>query len=510
MQTDTDSAAALDPDVCWNAIASRDARFDGTFFTGVLTTGIYCRPVCPARTPHRKNVRFYSCAAAAEQAGFRPCRRCRPETAPGSPAWSGTSSTVARALRLIDEGALDTADVNELAARLGVGERHLRRLFDHHLGASPIAVAQTRRVHFARLLLDGSDLPVADIAAASGFSSLRRFHSAFRETFGRTPGALRASARDPRSNGAAPGRGISLQLAVRAPYDWNATFAFLAVRAIPGVESVVNGVWRRAIVTKRRVILVEATPDASGRALHVRLSEPPGGDLATIVERVRRVFDLGANPAEIGAHLSSDPLLLDLVRARPGLRQPTVWHPFEACVRAIVGQQISVKAATTILGRIARECGKEAPGFEEWGITHVFPLPDALANSKLTTVGLPASRRDTIRELSRRIVEDETVLTGEDAATRLRAIRGIGDWTVSYLRLRGFGDPDVFLSGDLGVRRALSANGKLPKPTDLEKQAERWRPWRSYAVLYLWTKDLAPARSVRKGAAPPVKVSIRR
>ncbi|HET9886034.1 MAG TPA: AlkA N-terminal domain-containing protein [bacterium] len=505
MQTDTDSTNVLDPDVCWNAIASRDARFDGTFFTGVLTTGIYCRPVCPARTPHRKNVQFFPCAAAAEQAGFRPCRRCRPETAPGSPAWSGTSSTVTRALRLIDEGALDTGDVNHLAERLGVGERHLRRLFDHHLGAAPIAVAQTRRVHFARLLLDGSDLPVSDIAAAAGFSSLRRFHSAFRETFGRTPGALRASSRDAHSNGTAGVGGISLHLAVRAPYDWNATFAFLGARAISGVESVMNGVWRRAILARGRVILVEASPDAAGRALHVRLSEPPGRDLAAIVERVRRVFDLGANPREIAAHLSGDPLLRPLVRARPGLRQPTVWDPFEACVRAIVGQQISVKAATTILGRIARECGTHASGFEEWGITHVFPAPLQLAEAKLATAGLPASRRNTILELSRRIAEDETLLNGEDAATRLREIRGIGDWTVSYLRLRGFGDPDVFLSGDLGVRRALAANGQLPKASDIEKQAEAWRPWRSYAVLYLWTKDpvpassnSAPARSIRR------------
>jgi AraC family transcriptional regulator of adaptative response / DNA-3-methyladenine glycosylase II len=492
MRTDDESPAVLDPDLCWNALASRDARFDGTFFTGVLTTGIYCRPVCPARTPHRKNVRFYSCAAAAEQAGFRPCRRCRPETAPGSPAWSGTSSTVARALRLIEEGALDHADVNDLAERLGVGERHLRRLFDHHLGASPIAVAQTRRVHFARLLLDGSDLSISDIAAASGFASLRRFHSAFRETFKTAPGALRTSARHSQSNGATPAPGISLRLVVRAPYDWNATFAFLGARAIPGVESVIDGVWRRAIVSGGRPVLIEASPDASGRSLHIRLSEPPGNHLPMIVERVRRLFDLGANPAEIAAHLSTDPLLKPLVRARPGLRQPTVWDPFEACVRAIVGQQISVKAATTILGRIARESGMEAPGFEQYAITHVFPSADALAGAKLTKAGLPAARRDTIRELARRIAKDETLLTAEDATTRLREIRGIGDWTVSYLRLRGFGDPDVFLSGDLGVRRALATNGQLPKPADLEKLAERWRPWRSYAVLYLWTKGTAP------------------
>jgi AraC family transcriptional regulator of adaptative response / DNA-3-methyladenine glycosylase II len=498
MRTDSESPAALDPDVCWNALASRDARFDGTFFTGVLTTGIYCRPVCPARTPHRKNVRFFSCAAAAEQAGFRPCRRCRPETAPGSAAWSGTSSTVSRALRLIEEGALDTADVNELAERLGVGERHLRRLFDHHLGASPIAVAQTRRVHFARLLLDGSNLPINDIAAASGFSSLRRFHAAFRETFKMAPGALRTFARDAQPNGAAPGRGISLQLAVRAPYDWNATFAFLEMRAIPGVESVIDGVWRRAIISGGRPILIEASPDDSSRSLHVRLSEPPGNDLPMIVEHVRRVFDLGANPAEIGAHLSADPLLKPLVRARPGLRQPTVWDPFEACVRAIVGQQISVKGATTILGRIARESGMEAPGFNEWSISHVFPSAEALADAKLTNAGLPASRRATIRELARRVAEDDRLLIAEDSASRLREIRGIGDWTVSYLRLRGFGDPDVFLSGDLGVRRALATNGQLPKSTELEKLAERWRPWRSYAVLYLWTKGMASRAKEKK------------
>ncbi len=466
-----------DHDRLWKAVVSRDARFDGSFFTGVTTTGIYCRPICPARTPKRDHVRFFACAAAAEQAGFRPCRRCRPETAPGSPAWVGTASTVARALRLIDEGALDERGVDALAARLGVGDRHLRRLFDEHVGASPLAVAGTRRVHFARLLLDASTMSITEIVHASGFASVRRFQTAFRDTFA-------CAASEVRRTGASAGRGaesaggVHLRLGARAPYDVTGTFAFLAERAIPGVESVQDGTWRRRVRIDGRPAQIETSWNVRRAALEVRVTGAAGRDLAGIVERVRRVFDLAANPASIAACLGAERSLAKSVRTRPGLRLPTTWDPFEACVRAIVGQQISVKGARTILGRLVERCG------------NAFPTPEELASARLDRIGLPGARVETLRELAHRVLDGRVTIDSgaspDDVDRALRDIPGIGPWTVRYVRMRGFGDPDVFLPDDLGVRRALAHDGRMPTGREAEARAESWRPWRSYAVLHLW------------------------
>jgi AraC family transcriptional regulator of adaptative response / DNA-3-methyladenine glycosylase II len=482
------------------AVVSRDARFDGEFFTGVKTTGIYCRPICPARTPRRENVVFFPCAAAAEQAGFRPCKRCRPETAPGSPAWTGTASTVARALRLIESGALDRGSVDELAQRLGVGERHLRRLFDAHIGASPVAVAQTRRAHFARLLLDSSGLSISSIAEAAGYSSVRRFQTAFRATFGMPAsqvrrGAGRSEEEAARSENGANGShgnggGVRVRLPARTPYDAFGTFDFLAPRAIPGVESVRDLEWSRAIRIGASSALLRARWNERAQSLDVHVAGAPGPELANVVDRVRRVFDLGADAARIAERLGEDRALSRSIRDRPGLRVPIAWDPFEACIRGVVGQQISVKAARTILGRIAQRWGERIEAGKDDAITHAFPAPDALAEARLDGVGLPAARARTIRELASRVAERRLVLDAsappEALERSLLEIPGIGPWTVSYVRMRGLGDPDVFLPEDLGVRRALARRGKMPSAKVAKARAESWRPWRSYAVIHLW------------------------
>jgi AraC family transcriptional regulator of adaptative response / DNA-3-methyladenine glycosylase II len=470
------------------ALASRDARFDGTFFTGVTTTGIYCRPVCPAPTPRRKNVEFFACAAAAERAGFRPCRRCRPETAPGTPAWTGTSVTVSRALRLISEGALNDASVDDLADRLGVGGRHLRRLFDRHLGASPVAIAQSRRIHFARKLLDETDLPMREVAYAAGFQSIKRFNTVIRSTFGRTPTELRKKTRSapvPPKDGC-----VILKLPYRAPYDWDAMLDYLGERATPGVEQVVDGMYRRSAFLDDRPTFIEVRNEPKESRIHLWISRAVRRDLMDAVERVRRVFDLGADPMQIAQHLRRDPRLRRSVQRRPGIRVPGAWDPFELSVRAILGQQVSVKGATTLAGRLAEAFGRPIDSGGPDGPTHLFPEAAALADADIRAVGLPRSRAAAIRELARRVRDGELPLSWGECAVEthegLVSIPGVGEWTAQYVAMRGLGQPDMFLPGDLGVRKALADNGKLPTPRQAAAVAETWRPWRAYGVLHLW------------------------
>ncbi len=379
----------LDPNTCYRALRTRDRRFDGRFFVAVRTTGVYCRPVCPARTPLRTNIDFYACAAAAEAAGFRPCKRCRPETSPGTPAWLGSSAVVSRALRLIRDGALDGGGVDALAARLGVGGRQLRRLFDQHLGASPAAVARAQRLQAARAMIDQTALPMLEVSAAAGFQSLRQFNHAIRQTFGASPRALRktslrwaVSLREREC--------LALRLPYRPPLDWRGLLAFLAVRATPGVEAIDGDVFRRAVQIGDTVGWIEVGPAPGATALLLRLWPCDGAILLPVVERVRRVFDLGADPLQIAAHLRADPRLRPLVAARPGLRVPGAWDPFEVAVRGIVGQQISVVGATTLIGRLVERCGRRvdlAPG-----VTHLFPTPAALAAADLAGVGMTGAR----------------------------------------------------------------------------------------------------------------------
>lgn len=473
----------LDFDACYEAIKSRDHRFDGRFFTAVRTTGIYCRPVCPARLPSRKNVHFYPFAAAAEEAGFRPCRRCRPDRSPDSPDWDWRGDLVGRALRLIGDGVADSDGIPGVADRLAVSERHLRRLFVAELGAAPGTVARTHRSQLARRLIEESTLELGEVALASGFSSIRRFNSTMQEVFGRTPTELRATGRS-----SAAAVGCRLRLPFRAPFDGAGLFAYLGSRAIPGVEEVIGTTYRRtlAIGDHRGVVALALTSDGAV-ILDARLGAVSA--LAPIVRRARHLFDLDSDPGAISAHLSKDPKLRAIVRRRPGMRVPGSFDGFELATRAILGQQVSVKAATTLAGRIAARFGD--PLDEPAGsLTHYFPGPARLAGAEIEAIGLPARRAATIRNLARAVADGAIVLDGtadrEETKARLLELPGFGPWTVSYIAMRSLRDPDAFLPTDLGVKHAterLKIDGQ---------RNERWSPWRAYATMYLWS-SLSPA-----------------
>jgi len=493
----------LDRAVCYRALTTRDARFDGKFFTAVRTTGIYCRPICPARCPRLENVVFYATAAAAQEAGFRPCLRCRPESSPSLAAWRGTSSTVARALALIGDGALDGdgSGVEVLALRLGMGERQLRRLFDKHLGASPIAVAQTRRVLFAKQLIHETRLPMTDVAVAAGFGSLRRFNETFRRMYGRPPSALRRQ----RPEGAAPsagGGGIQLVLSYAAPYDWDAIIEFLAARAIAEVEVVEPGRYRRTIALGGRHGTLEVTPVAGKSALVATIRFPAVEQLPAIVSRVRRLFDLGADARAIAAQLSRDRTLARLVRRRPGLRVPGAWDGFELAVRAMLGQQITVAAARQLAGRLVAAHGERlvAPDGDAAaaGLGRVFPSAERLARADLRGLGMPGARAAALSSLAEASAASPALFDGErdgsldETITRLRRLPGVGEWTAQYIALRALHDPDAFPAGDLGLQRALSRSlGQRPTAAALLARAETWRPWRAYAAQHLWASERA-------------------
>ncbi len=479
----------LDAAACYRALASRDARFDGRFFTGVTTTGVYCRPICPARTPARGNVRFYGCAAAAEADGFRPCRRCRPDTAPGTPAWQGAPSTVARGLRLIRDGALDDDGIDRFAARLGLSARQVRRLFETHVGAPPTEIAKTRRVHFARALVDDPSMRLTDVAFAAGFQSVRQFNHAFRQTFHAAPRALRRS----RTGAAGADEGaIEMRLSFRPPFDPDWLFHLLAGRAAPGVERVEAGVYRRTVAMGDATGWIEVRAvrkPAAARHVLVRASTPLSAHLMRIAAGVRRVFDLDADPATIARVLSADPRLRKAVRARPGLRVPGAWHPWEIAMRAIVGQQVSVEAATTIVGRLVARAGVPVTTPFD-GLTHLFPAPAAVAAADLAGIGMPAARVATLQRFAAGVSDGRIPLeiTGsyEETVRSLCAIEGIGPWTAEYIALRALGEPDAFPAGDLGLRKALG-NGAPASEKDVAAAAEAWRPWRGYAAMYLWS-----------------------
>jgi AraC family transcriptional regulator of adaptative response / DNA-3-methyladenine glycosylase II len=475
----------LSSKVCERAYRSRDYRFDGRFFIGVSTTGIYCRPICPAPRPKRENVRFYSSAAAAAEAGLRPCLRCRPEASPGTPAWLGTSSTVSRALRLIEGGVLDDGSVGDLARLLGIGPRHLSRLFREHLGATPVAIAQTRRLHFAKKLLDETDLSMADVAFSSGFGSIRRFNAAFRKAYDRRPSELRRAAV---SHSSATQEGLTLSLSFRPPYDWDSLAEFLALRAIPGVESVSGSAYRRTIAFGSRRGRLEIRPVEGANRLQLHLHFPDPRQLLTIVDRIRRLFDLRADPREIARSLGRDPSLATLVRTFPGLRVPGAWDGFELAVRAILGQQVSVKGASTLAGRLVETFGAHLAESQD-EIGYLFPTPERLADADVESVGLPKTRGAAIRRLAQAVCRKEIVFDspagGEEAVRRLTRLPGIGDWTAQYIAMRAIGEPDAFPSTDLGLLRA-AGDGSPLTPARLLRSAEAWRPWRAYAAMYLW------------------------
>jgi AraC family transcriptional regulator of adaptative response / DNA-3-methyladenine glycosylase II len=469
------------------ARVSRDARFDGRFFVAVTTTGIYCRPVCPVPSPKKQNVRYYSTAAAAAEAGFRPCLRCRPEAAPGTPAWLGTSAVVRRALRLIHDGVLDHGSVDALATRLGMGPRHLHRLFVQHVGASPITVAQTRRLHFAKHLLDETDLPITQVALAAGFGSLRRFNDTFQRTYQRAPRELRGL----RRRGIADaGGGVVLRLAFRPPYDWTHVREFLSTRALPGVERVDARGYARTVATEAGHAIVRVRPLDGEDALELRAEGAAPATLFQILAAARRAFDLAADPARIAVAFRRDPLLAPLVKRRPGLRIPGAWDPFECAVRAVLGQQVSVAAGRTLAARLVARLGRPIAGGAD-GLTHLFPSAPAIAAADLAGLGLTKARGAALGALARAVV-DGTLDFGapvEEVLAALVALPGIGAWTAQYVALRALGEPDAFPAGDLVLRRAAAAGGPALTPRALAARAESWRPWRGYAVLHLWRAD---------------------
>lgn len=493
-------AMELDWRVCSRARLSRDARFDGKFFIGVTNSGVYCRSICPAPTAKEKNCRYFPTAAAAAEAGFRPCLRCRPECSPGTPAWLGTPNTVSRALRLISESSLADDSVELLAERLGVGSRHLRRLFVRHLGATPSAVAQTRRLHFAKKLIDETSLPMSEVALASGFGCVRRFNAAIRKVYDRTPTQIRRLARQ---TGMHPQDQYFFRLRFRPPYNWNGMLAFLAPRATPGVEVVEDGCYRRSISLDGRRGYFEVALDGDYPALAVRVQFGDPRSLFFIIERIRAMFDLNADWAAIVESLMTDPRLAHSVNAEPGLRVPGCWDGFELATRAILGQQISVKAATTLAGRIVETFGCPFPAAD--GLTHIFPSPETIAEANVASIGLPKARAETIRAFARAVrdkqIRFDGIVDSEVFLARLCEIPGIGKWTAQYVAMRALGEPDAFPSGDLGFLHALD----LTTARELERRAEAWRPWRAYAAMYLWKT----ASELRVGRSQPLLASAR-
>ncbi len=481
----------MDFEACRRAFVTRDARFDGRIFGAVKTTGIYCRPICPARTPKPQNMTFYPTAAAAQEAGYRPCLRCRPEASPDLGAWRGTSNTVSRALALIEAGAMDGDDVDALAARLGVGERQLRRLFRQHLGASPVSVAQTRRVLLAKQLIQETLLPMGEVALASGFGSVRRFNETFQQLFGRPPGELRRS----RKLEIPAADGITVRLPYKPPYDWEAMIGFLSIRAIPGIEWAEAKRYARTLVIdgQRGVVIVTPRKDD---ALSAEIHFPSLSALPAVIARIRRVFDLSADPVLIGAHLGQDPVLAPLVAARPGLRAPGAWDGFELAVRAILGQQITVTAARNLAAKLVATYGEpiDEPAAAAAGLTRLFPLPQRLIGEDIAALGMPGARGRALEALARKVVEDPAIFTPRadltTAISALKALPGVGEWTAQYIALRELREPDAFPQADIGLMRAMADEaGVRPTADQLLARSQAWRPWRAYAAQHLWVAD---------------------
>ncbi|WP_229075670.1 AlkA N-terminal domain-containing protein [Actinoplanes sp. DH11] len=479
----------LDFEHCYRAVDSRDPRFDGVFYTAVRTTGIYCRPSCPAVTPKRENVAFHPSAAAAQRAGYRACRRCRPDAAPGSPDWDVRADTVGRAMRLIGDGVVDREGVTGLAGRLGYTERHLNRMLTTELGAGPLALARAQRAQTARILIETTELGFAEIAFAAGFGSVRQFNDTMLEVYAGSPSELRT--RRPAATHGEAGV-ITLRLAYRPPLHAAALLTFLAARTLPGVDEVDGDTYRRGMVLPHGNATVALRPDV--RWVHATLRLSDVRDLAPAVARCRRLLDLDADPVAVDAMLGMDPALAEAVRREPGVRVPRAVDGFEMAVRAVVGQQVTVAGARTTLGRILRAAQAPAdltglPPANTLPLTG-FPPANTLAALPDEAFGMPATRRATLRALAEAVAAGTLDLEpGTDRAettARLTALPGIGPWTAGYIAMRAVGDPDVFLETDLAARRGAAALGLPDTPKALSKHAERWRPWRSYALIRLW------------------------
>ncbi|RDS79814.1 DNA-3-methyladenine glycosylase 2 family protein [Dyella monticola] len=493
---------ALDPQTCERARLSRDARFDGLFFIAVRSTGIYCRPVCPAPSPKRENIRYYTTAAAAETAGFRPCLRCRPELAPGNDAWQRGDHVITRALKLIEGGLLQDHPVDELARRVGLGARQLRRLFVERLGAPPIDVHTTRRLLFAKQLLTETRMPVTEVALASGFGSLRRFNAAFAQANRMPPRDLR---RQPHAGSA---DWLTLRLNYRPPYDFASMLAFLRGRALPGIEVVDEESYSRVFgPTQSPGWLRLSAWTGQENALRLQLHCPQPAQMLNVVTRIRRMFDLDADPQAIADALHPDRPMRALLRKHPGLRLPGSWDGFEVAVRAILGQQVSVAAARTLASRIVHRYGEPLPTAIAPGLECLFPTPDALVDADLGALGITTARAQSIRGVARAVLDGRVDFRVEQSldefVQRWVALPGIGEWTAHYMAMRALSHPDAFPAADLILRRAASQGADMLTTKALTQRAQAWRPWRAYAVIHLWRS----ASSSSKPAAPRARVT---
>lgn len=475
---------------CYRAVQSRDARFDGWFFIAVTSTGIYCRPSCPAMTPKRTNVMFFATAAAAQLGGFRACKRCRPDATPGSPEWDTRADLVGRAMRLIADGVVDREGVEGLARRLNYSARHVQRQLTAELGAGPLALARARRAQTARILIEQTGLPFAQVAFAAGFDSIRQFNDTVREVFAGPPTDLRQKSQ--RSGEPTPGV-LPLRLAHRLPLDGPALFGFLGRRAVPGLEAWTQDTYRRTLDLPHGTGTVALTtaglsPSPTGYvSCQLRLDD--NRDLTSAVERCRRLLDLDSDPVAVDELLGQDSLLAPLVAAAPGKRVARTVDGAELVVRAIAGQQVSVAGARTVTARLVARYGKPLTT-PDGTLTHLFPEPGALADADPAELGMPTSRAKALLAVSRAMAGGALCLDpGADRAESidcLRALPGIGDWTAGYVAMRAFGDPDAFLAGDLGVRRALERLGQPGDSASAARLSQRWRPWRAYALQHLW------------------------
>ncbi|WP_280897375.1 MULTISPECIES: AlkA N-terminal domain-containing protein [unclassified Streptomyces] len=476
---------------CVRAVQSKDARFDGWFFTAVLTTRIYCRPSCPVVPPKPENMTFYPSAAACQQAGFRACKRCRPDTSPGSPEWNQRADLVARAMRLIADGVVDREGVPGLAARLGYSTRQIERQLLAELGAGPLALARAQRAQTARLLIETTALPMADIAFAAGFSAIRTFNDTVREVFALAPSELRTRAAR-RTAPDTPGF-LSLRLPFRAPLNPDNLFGHLAATAVPGVEEWRDGAYRRTLRLPYGHGVVALTPRPDYIACRLTLSDLR--DLTVAISRCRRMLDLDADPVAIDDQLRTDPLLAPLVDKAPGRRVPRTVDEAEFAVRAVLGQQVSTAAARTHAARLVTAHG-EAVDDPEGGLTHLFPAPGALAAIDPASLAMPRTRRSTFTTLVSQLADGSLRLGVEqdwsETRARLLALPGFGPWTADVIAMRALGDPDAFLPTDLGIRRAAQELGLPSTPAALTARAAAWRPWRAYAVQYLWATDSHP------------------
>jgi AraC family transcriptional regulator of adaptative response / DNA-3-methyladenine glycosylase II len=476
----------LDPGIWWQAMYSRDPRFDGRFFAATTTTGLYCRNVCPVPFARPENTLLFTCAASAELAGFRPCKRCQPQAAPGTPAWLGTSAVVSRALRLILKGALNRGGVEELAERLGLGSRQLHRLFVQHLGVSPLKIAMAHRVDMARKLINDTKFSMTQIALCSGFNSIRGFNHAVRLSTGQSPSELRHSVNRSRSSSSLSG--LELHLPYRQPFDWTSLIAFLKPRAIPGVEVVSERAYKRTIEVAGVAGFLTVRPDESSSRLVIRLESSNYDGFAETVERIRRIFDLSADPIQIANHLSRDPKLRGLLSQHPGLRVPGVWDGFEAAVLAVLGQKLTTPGPRRSVTRLVQIFGTPIDSPIR-GLKYLFPHRDVLASADLSKAGISDASAGILRKLAASMIFRHfgfaRVWNLEQCVSQLGAICGIDESTANYIAMRAFGEPDAFPSDEFGLRRRLAELDLVVCSSQALAMAEQWRPWRAYAAMHV-------------------------